>query len=233
MVYNGKFQENGWSGGTPISGNLHIHIHIHIHIYIYIYIYRYIYISTYIDIYIYICIYIYVYIYVYIYICIYIDMYTYIYMYTYMYIYIAMNIWFWSTFKDDFPSEQTFIYGISRPNNTSILSSLRSKNHQTHIFLCSNNHIFMIFPWYPYDLSDIFMIFPWFSQDIPMFFSPMVFRCVSHVFPMIFPGFQRNLSSASPAPALRPAAACCVRWARPCDGGRPPPWVHGTVCCFY
>ena len=27
MVYNGKYHENGWFGGTPISGNLHIGIH--------------------------------------------------------------------------------------------------------------------------------------------------------------------------------------------------------------
>ena len=27
MVYNGKYHENGWFGGTPVSGNLHIGIH--------------------------------------------------------------------------------------------------------------------------------------------------------------------------------------------------------------
>ena len=32
MVYNGKIYERGLFGGTPISGNTHIHIYIYINI---------------------------------------------------------------------------------------------------------------------------------------------------------------------------------------------------------
>ena len=77
MVYNGQSYSNGWSGGTSISGNLHIYIIIYNYIHIYI-IYNYIY-TVYIYIfiqYIYIIIIYCVYIYIIYTVCVCIYIYT-------------------------------------------------------------------------------------------------------------------------------------------------------------
>ena len=41
LLYEGKSHQNGWLGGTPFSGNLHISIYIYIYCtYMVIYVYK-------------------------------------------------------------------------------------------------------------------------------------------------------------------------------------------------